>query len=325
MIQKTLIAAALLLCSLLSAQEYTIVVHGGAGNGIKPENFDSARQAEYHQALQAALQAGADTLDKGATAEATVVTVIQTMETDPHFNAGKGAVLTYEGQPSLDASLMRGSDLAAGAVSGVAHIKSPIAAAREVLFHSPHVLLSGTGAEAFAQSRDLPMVSPDYFLTDRMVKRHQAWLKQQSALPTGDEKFGTVGCAVLDAQGNLAAGTSTGGMMGKRHGRIGDSPIIGAGTYADNRTCALSCTGHGEYFIRYAVAHAISQRMRLLNENGSQAADHLIHQVLAPAGGNGGVIGVTREGEVIMEFNTEGMFRGYIKKGETAQSFLFGE
>ena len=316
-----------LACVMLSAQAgYTIVVHGGAGNGLKPENVSPQRQEAYTQGVEKALQRGAAVLDSGADALTAVVEVLSVLENDSVFNAGRGAVLTYEGEVSLDASLMNGQNLEAGAVSGVQRVKNPIQAAYAVLQHSPHVLLSGSGADEFARLQQLELVSPSYFLTQksqRALKRYKARFGLETSELNTNAKMGTVGCAILDKNGNLAAGTSTGGMTGKRYGRIGDSPIIGAGTYANNATCAISCTGHGEFFMRYSVAYDVHARMAYKKQSGSEAAQAIVHEILKPAGGNGGLIGLTQSGQIIMEFNTSGMIRGYLKEGQTPVTAIF--
>lgn len=324
---KKLIVLCLLWMGSLSAQEYVIVLHGGAGNGIKPDNIDMKSQMAYEAKMKEALEAGKAVLDTGGHAEDAVVKVISVLENSPLFNAGKGAVLTWEETNEMDASIMRGSDLQAGAVAGVSHIKNPITAALAVLTSSPHVMLSGTGAEEFARIQNMEMVEAEYFKTPDRMKALQRYKKTQGSLtnPTWEEsKMGTVGCAVLDKHGNLAAGTSTGGMTGKRYGRIGDSPIIGAGTYASNESCAISCTGHGEYFIRYAVAHDMHARMKYQGQSIEEAGQTIVKEVLKPAGGDGGLIGVDKDGNIVMEFNTEGMFRAYVKEGEEAVTGMFG-
>jgi beta-aspartyl-peptidase (threonine type) len=236
------------------------------------------------------------------------------MEDSPLFNAGHGAVLTWNGEHELDASIMLGQSLAAGAVAGVTRVKNPIDAAYAVLASSPHVLLSGAGADQFAEQQGLRMVENRYFSTPRRVealeifRSHNRENKPQNV----DEKFGTVGVVVLDSAGNLAAGTSTGGMTGKRWGRIGDSPLIGAGTYADNRSCAVSATGHGEFFIRWQVASDICARVRYQGLDLLMAANQVIHDELGSAGGDGGVIAIDPKGNVAMVFNTEGMYRASI-------------
>ena len=233
------------------------------------------------------------------------------MENAPLFNAGKGAVFTHQGTNELDASIMNGTNLNAGAVAGVRNIKNPITAAKHVMNSSDHVMLAGGGASKFAEKEGLELVDTSYFYTERRWKSLQRRLN--------DEKNGTVGCVVLDKAGNLAAGTSTGGRTNKKYGRIGDSPIIGAGTYANNNTCAISATGHGEYFIRYTVAHDISALMEYKNLPLQKAADKVIKDKLVKAEGDGGIIAVDKFGNVTFSFNTKMMFRGFAKSsGETA-------
>lgn len=300
-----------------NAQNYGIVVHGGAGS-IQPERYNEAQEQAYLNALDTAVTMGYDIIEAGGSALDAVEQVIRYLEDNPLFNAGKGCVLTAEGKPELDASIMDGRDLNAGGVASVNTVKHPITAARMVLEHSPHVLLFGDGAEKFAESQNAEMVDSSYFITDKRrqqyQRRHEKEMDERGNLDVGlapDEKYGTVGVAVLDKNGNLAAGTSTGGTMYKQWGRVGDSPIIGAGTYADNRFAAISCTGTGEYFIRAAVAYDVVARMHYLGIPLSGAADQIIHGVLKEMGGPGGLIGIDKDGNVVMEFNTPGMFRGY--------------
>ena len=316
--------AFIFLSTILGAQEYVIVLHGGAGNGILPENISGEKKQAYEQKMEEALLAGKAVLDTGGTAVIAVTEVIKVLEDSPLFNAGRGSVFTYDETNEMDASIMNGENLNAGAVAGVSTLKNPIMGALAVMQASPHVMLSREGAEEFARLQDLKIVSPDYFKTEERLRSIKRYKQHQGNLSDWqDTKMGTVGCAVLDKLGNLSAGTSTGGMTGKRYGRIGDSPIIGAGTYADNSTCAISCTGHGEYFIRYAVGHDVSARMAYGDESIEQAAQELIHKVLKTVGGDGGLIGVDREGNIVMEFNTSGMFRAYLKEGENAVVLMF--
>lgn len=247
--------------------EYVLVIHGGAGT-IRKEMMTEELEKNIGAALNSALDKGAAVLAAGGTAMDAVTQTIMILENSPYFNAGKGAVFTHDGKNELDASIMNGVDLSAGAVGGVSKVKNPILAARAVMENSPHVMLSGNGADIFAEEQNLELVTPDYFYTEQRWKALQNILQKENVTtgdlletPNADYKYGTVGCAALDKEGNLAAGTSTGGMTNKRWGRIGDAPIIGAGTYANNATCALSSTGHGEYFIRHAVAYNISARM----------------------------------------------------------------
>jgi beta-aspartyl-peptidase (threonine type) len=283
-------------------QEWAIVIHGGAGvitRGMMTSEMDSA----YRAALTEALNTGRKVLSEGGTALDAVEKTINMMENNPLFNAGKGAVFTHEGRNEMDASIMDGSNLNAGAVACVTDIKNPITAARYVMTNSPHVLLSGAGASEFAKEQGLEIVPPSYFYTEKRYNDLRRMLK--------NDKHGTVGCCALDKNGNLAAGTSTGGMTNKRYNRIGDSPIIGAGTYANNNTCAVSCTGHGEYFIRWTVAHDISALMEYKGMSVKDASDLVVNDKLVKAGGSGGVICLDRSGNIAMPFNSEGMFRGF--------------
>lgn len=299
--------------------EYAMVIHGGAGTILR-ENMDKEMEKAYLDILTKVLQDGKTMLDAGKNAEEVVVASIMTMEDSPLFNAGKGAVFTNEGTNELDASIMRGSDQQAGAVSGIKTIKNPITAALAVLKKSEHVLLSGEGADKFAAQNDCEVVDPSYFATERRMKSLER-VKTKEVLGIHHEdnldyKYGTVGCVVLDKEGNIVAGTSTGGMTNKRFNRVGDSPIIGAGTYADNATCGVSSTGHGEYFIRYAVAHDIAARMEYKGVSLNNAADEVIMEKLVAKGGSGGIVALSKTGEIAMTFNTPGMYRGYVKPDE---------
>ena len=295
---------------------YALAIHGGAGV-IERGQMTPEYEAEVREVLAQALTTGEELLAGGARAEDAVVAVIAYLEDMPQFNAGKGAVFTYDGTNELDASIMRGSDLQAGAVSGVTGVRHPIELAREVMLHSDHVMLSGAGAEQFADERRLERAGPEWFRTER---RYEAWRRARAradAKPqlSEDGKFGTVGCVALDSAGHLAAGTSTGGMTLKRYGRIGDSPVIGAGTYADDRSCAVSATGHGEYFIRYAVAHDVAARMLHGGVGLAAAAEAVVMDELVEAGGEGGIIAVDAAGNVAMPFNSAGMYRGFATPG----------
>jgi len=241
------------------------------------------------------------------------------MEECPLFNSGKGAGFNAEGKNELDASVMDGRSGKAGAVAGVTIIRSPVEAARRVMDSSQHVMLSGKGAEAFAREQNLELVDPSYFHTD---ESWQEYLKVKERLEQEGRK-GTVGAVALDSHGNLAAATSTGGMVFKKYGRIGDSPVIGAGTYASNESCAVSCTGHGEYFIRNSVAYDVSASMLYLGETVEQAAEYIINEKLKSQGGNGGLIAVDKNGNISMPFNTPGMFRGFVKHGAEPKVFMF--
>jgi len=297
---------------------YVLVIHGGAGN-ITPERITPEKQGLYELKLLEALAAGEKVLASGGSALDAVVAAIQLMEECPLFNAGKGAVFNAEGKNELDASIMDGKTLKAGAVAGVMTIKSPVEAARRVMDSSAHVMLAGRGAEEFARIQGLEMVDPSYFYTE---ESWQEYLRVKAKMEK-DGRKGTVGAVALDQNGNLAAATSTGGMVYKKYGRIGDSPIIGAGTYANNESCAVSCTGHGEYFIRNSVAFDVSARMLYLDETLEKAAGYIINEKLKSMGANGGLIALDKDGNLSMPFNTSGMFRGYVKKGEMPRVFIF--
>lgn len=300
-----------------------IAIHGGAGT-IRRGDLTPELEAEYRAALEQALRAGYAVLEAGGSSLDAVVAAIVVMEDSPLFNAGKGAVFTNAGTNELDAAIMDGSNLAAGAVAGVKRVKNPIKLARAVMEKSPHVLLIGEGAEAFAAEQGIEMVDPSYFFTERRWEQLQRAKAQEggtNAAATGprraelgpdDLELGTVGAVALDRAGNLAAGTSTGGMTNKRWGRVGDVPIIGAGTYADNETCAVSATGHGEYFIRNVVAHDICSIVRYTGAPLAEAAERVVMQKLVERGGEGGVIAIDRAGNIVMTFNSEGMYRGAI-------------
>jgi len=267
------------------------------------ESLPSLEQEKYRQALDSALDTGLTILKEGGSSMDAVESVIRYLEDNPLFNAGRGAVFTAEGKNELDASIMDGNTLKAGAVAGVTDIRHPISAARAVMEHSPHVMLAGAGASAFAREQGIEMVDPSFFFTPGRYKA----LEEARA---GDG-HGTVGCVALDMKGNLCAGTSTGGMTNKRYGRIGDSPVIGAGTYANNNTCGVSGTGHGEYFMRWVVAYDISALMEYRGMGVEDAARYVIGEKLRNAGGQGGVICLDRNGHVAMVTNTSGMFRAY--------------
>ncbi|MCB0705688.1 MAG: isoaspartyl peptidase/L-asparaginase [Saprospiraceae bacterium] len=298
---------------------YAIALHGGAGT-ITRDRMTPELETEYRTMLNAALDIGEGILQAGGSSLDAVVATIEHLENSPLFNAGIGAVFTHDGRNELDASIMDGRDRNAGAVGGVSIVKNPIKAARAVMENSPHVLLTGIGADGFAILQGLDTVPNTYFFTqkrwDGLQEVLEAEEKSLGAIDFPDSKYGTVGCAALDLNGNLAAGTSTGGMTNKRYNRIGDSPIIGAGTYADNKAAAISCTGHGEYFIRNVVAYDVVARMLYQNKSLQEAAGELVYEVLPASGGTGGLISVDRFGNVAMPFNTEGMYRGYAKAGE---------
>jgi beta-aspartyl-peptidase (threonine type) len=322
MLKKTLFLALFFVAGLLTvhAQKYAIVIHGGAGVMSK-DKMDEKARAKYKARLNEALELGEQLLKNGAAATDVVVKVINVMENSPLFNSGKGAVFTHDGINELDASIMEGKTLNAGAIAGVQDIKNPINAAREVMKNSEHVMLSGKGASEFAKQQGLEIVPNKYFYTERRYQSLQSLLKRERER-TQKDNTGTVGCAVLDTHGNLCAGTSTGGMTNKKYGRIGDSPIIGAGTYANNKTCAVSCTGHGEYYIRLGFARDISAMMEYQNLSVTEACKKEIDK-LSELEGTGGVIGVDADGNIAMEFNTSGMFRGYIKSSGEKEIAIF--
>lgn len=278
-----------------------ILIHGGAGT-IKREYLSEEKAAEYHEALDAVLSKGYDALANGGNGMDVVVACLTALENDPHFNAGKGAVFNDQGVVELDASVMNGSNLKAGAVAGVQHVKNPAQLARLVMDSTAHVLLMSDGAEEFAKTQKVEFVNNAYFLTPARKEQYKRW--------EANKKNGTVGVVVLDAEGNVYAGTSTGGMMGKKYGRVGDVPIIGAGTYADNEGAAVSCTGHGEYYIRNSVAFQINARMKWGGKLLYEAAYITIFDVLNSQEGNGGMIGIAPDGSATWTFNSAGMYRG---------------
>lgn len=299
-----------------------IVIHGGAGN-MQATQFDEEKTNLYLGFLDSVVSYGYELLELGANGQEVVVKVLSLLEDSPLFNAGRGAVLTNEATHELDASIMHGKTLNAGAVAGVKNIKNPIQLAALVMDSSEHVFLAREGAEAFADHMGIPPIDPSYFLVpDRLdaLKRIQAKEKENRLK---DDKFGTVGCVVLDLNGDIVAGTSTGGMTNKRFGRVGDSPIIGAGTYANNATCGLSATGWGEFFIRSVAVHDIHAQMQYANKSLLEAASDVVMNKIPSLGGDGGVIGVDKTGNIVMVFNTSGMFRAGIDGDGTKQVAIF--
>ncbi len=294
-----------------------IAIHGGAGTILK-SSMTPEKEADYKRVLTQAVQHGYALLQKGEKGEVAVVETIKILESSPLFNAGIGAVYTFDGEHELDASIMHGGSKNAGAVAGVKTIRSPIEAALLVMNESPHVMLSGRGAEDYAKENGLEQVDNTVFDTEfrkQALDKAKARMQQVSSgygSQQGNERFGTVGAVVLDQGGNIVAGTSTGGMTAKRYGRIGDSPVIGAGTYADNESCAVSATGHGEYFIRYNVAADICARMKYQGLTLNDAANTVVNDVLVKAGGDGGVIAIDAKGNVAMPFNSAGMYRASV-------------
>ena len=308
-------------------QNFVLVIHGGAGT-ITRQNMTEQNERAYKLSLEKALRAGYEILNSGGSSLDAVEATVKILEDNPLFNAGKGAVFTHEGKIELDAAIMNGKNLAAGSMAGVTIIKNPVSGARAVMEKSGHVMLIGKGAEAFAAEQGLDIVDPSYFYTQSRWDSLQNLIKQDSIknkinkvntktlveeAKNNDSKFGTVGAVALDVQGNLAAATSTGGMSNKKYGRVGDVPIIGAGTYANNATCAISCTGWGEFFIRLVVAKSVSDLMEYKNLSLQKAAEEMIMKKVPQLGGDGGLIAVDKKGNFAMPFNTAGMYRGYIR------------
>jgi L-asparaginase / beta-aspartyl-peptidase len=311
---KILLIGTLLPLALYAQKpDYVLVIHGGAGS-MNPERMSAEQVEKAQTGLQQALDAGEMILKAGGSALDAVEAAVRFLEDHPDFNAGRGAVFNADGKIELDASIMDGSNLMAGAIAGVRTIKNPVTAARKVMEASPHVLLIGEGAEKFAGEQKVEMVDPSWFFTEG---RWNDYLRIKEWQEQGDGT-GTVGAVALDINGNLAAATSTGGMVMKRFGRVGDVPIIGAGTYANNQTCAVSATGHGEFFIRNVVSYDISALMLYKGMSLEDAANFVVMEKLVEQKGNGGVIAVDKEGNIAMPFNTPGMFRGFVKSsGET--------
>jgi beta-aspartyl-peptidase (threonine type) len=290
-------------------QNYSIAIHGGAGTILR-STMTPGLQAQYEDCLRQALDAGYKLLAMGNSSINAVATAVATLEEFPLFNAGKGSVFNNKGRHEMDAAIMDGKTLAAGAVCGVSNVKNPINLARAVMEHSDHVLLAGEGAEEFARLRGILFRDDAYFYSEHRYQQWQeALLEDKVQLDHTEKKFGTVGAVALDQHGNLAAATSTGGMTNKKYGRVGDSPIPGAGTYANNNTCAVSCTGHGELFIRAVVAYDISCLMEYKGLSLNEACDIVVHDKLVKIGGEGGLVAVDKFGNVAMPFNSEGMYR----------------
>ena len=295
--------------------DYVLVIHGGAGTILKT-NMTLEKEQAYLDKLSEALTIGSTILKEGGTSLDAVTKTIMVMEDSPLFNAGKGAVFTAEGVNEMDASIMDGRDLNAGAIAGVRYIKNPILAAKMVMEETNHVLLVGEGADDIARNKGLEIVDSSYFFTE---SRWNSFLKVKDKA----DKHGTVGAVALDKYGNLAAATSTGGMTYKMKGRVGDSPIIGAGTYADNNTCAVSATGHGEYFIRNVIAYDISALMKYKGLSLQQAADEVIMKKLKNQNAEGGIVAVDKDGNIAMTFNSAGMYRGYITSEGKSEILIY--
>ena len=305
-----------------------LIIHGGAGAGSRA-TISSELEADMRASMRDALTAGYAVLEKGGSSLDAVTAAILILESAPAFNAGVGAVFNAVGSHELDASIMDGATLNAGAAAGVSTVRHPIKLARAVMEHSPHVMLSGAGAEEFAREQNLELVAPDFFDTDRrrrQLERRLARDKQAGVNAVGNpgsDYFGTVGVVALDRSGNLAAGTSTGGMTAKRYGRVGDSPVIGAGTYANNASCGVSSTGHGEYFIRHVVAYSICARMEHGGATLEQAADEVVMEELVEAGGSGGVVAMDARGNIAWPFNSSSMVRAHQSRDQAPRVLIF--
>ena len=310
-------------------EKVVIVVHGGTADMDDRKEMTPALERDYHRGLEAAARAGYEKLKKHGSSLDAVETAVRVFEDDPLFNAGKGAVFTHEGKNELDASIMDGKTMKAGAVAGVTVVRNPISAARAVMEKTRHVLLVSKGAEQFAREAGLQIVDPSYFYTERRWQELQKALAKEKANKSGGlvyppkTHWGTVGAVALDERGNLAAGTSTGGLTNKRPGRVGDSPIIGAGTYADNEGAAISCTGIGEYFIRFAAAHDVDCLMKYKGYPIQKAADAVINGRLKTAGGEGAMIGLDAKGNKAISANSEGIFHAWITADGTVHSGIF--
>ena len=303
-------------CNNHDENKIAIVIHGGAGIILK-ENISKSKEDSIINKLDEAISKGWELLKKGKSSEIAVIETIKILEDSPLFNAGKGSVFNSDGKVENDASIMRGNDLNAGASSGTSNVKNPISLAANIMNHSEHVFLSGKGAENFAKNRNLEIVDNEYF--------HTKFRYDQLLYKKGDNKYGTVGCVAIDVNGNIVAGTSTGGMTNKKWGRIGDSPIIGAGTYANNGTCGISSTGSGEYFIRTVAAYQVSSLLENHNYDLKKAMYKVIHEKIGGIGGDGGMIGIDKNSNISMEFNTPGMYRAYVNKYGEKEILLYEE
>ena len=303
-------------CNNNDENKIAIVIHGGAGIILK-ENISKSKEDSIINKLDEAISKGWELLKKGESSELAVIETIKILEDSPLFNAGKGSVFNSDGKVENDASIMRGNDLNAGASSGTSNVKNPITLAADVMNHSGHVFLSGKGAESFAKNRNLEIVENEYF--------HTKFRYNQLLNKKDEDKYGTVGCVAIDVDGNIVAGTSTGGMTNKKWGRIGDSPIIGAGTYADNNTCGISSTGSGEYFIRTVAAYQVSSLLENHDYDLKKAMSKVIHEKIGSIGGDGGMIGIDKDSNISMEFNTPGMYRAYVNKYGEKEILLYKE
>lgn len=316
-----------------SSKDFAIVIHGGAG-GIKREYFTEEQIVAYEEKLEEALDAGYQILDKGGASLEAIQAAVIIMEDSPLFNAGKGAVYNSDAKQEMDAAIMDGASLNAGTIAGVNHIKNPILAARVVMDSSKHVMLSGEGAVILAKKYGIEMVDSSYFYTEKRLNQllkiqgkettkldHTAYLKHHNLID--DHKYGTVGAVAIDKNGNIAAGTSTGGMTNKKYGRIGDVPIVGAGNYANNETAGISATGTGEYFIRTVAAHEVSNLIKYKGYSPDKALNEVLFNQIGPLGGNGGMILIDKNANVYWDFNSTGMFRGFKKSDGTQKIAIF--
>jgi beta-aspartyl-peptidase (threonine type) len=311
-------------------KKYAIAIHGGAGTILR-SRMTPEKEVQYKTSLRQALDAGEAVLkNKGSSLDA-VEAAVKSLEDDPLFNAGRGSVFTHEGKNEMDASIMNGADLRAGAVSGIRNIKNPVSLARAVMERSEHVFLSGSGAMEFAKKIGATFMPEDYFFVQMRYDQLQQALASDTIqldhddkAENSEKKFGTVGAVAIDASGNLAAATSTGGMTNKRHGRIGDTPMIGAGTYAGNNSCAVSCTGHGEFFIRSVAAYDVACLMEYKGLSLKEACEQVVKQKLVKLGGEGGLIAIDHNGNIELCFNSEGMYRASLKEGEEPYLGIYG-
>lgn len=319
---------------MVNARPPAIVIHGGAGTIVR-ERLSAEVEAAYRDKLQASVTAGYEVLQAGGSSAEAVVAAITVMEDSPLFNAGHGSVFTHEGIIEMDAAIMEGHDLHAGAIAGVRHVKNPICLASEVLHHSSHVMLIGEGAEQFARERGFALVDNSYFATERRRRQLEQMLEQDASgsrlsedaddldAALRDKQHSTVGAVAIDGKGDICAGTSTGGMTNKRFGRVGDSPVIGAGTYADNAAGGISATGHGEYFIRAVVAHDICARAAYKGISLAAAADEVVLTKLVAMGGDGGVVGIDPNARIVVSFNSAGMYHAWIDAGGNLAMGIF--
>lgn len=326
MLRRFLFILGMLTSTLSAESPITLVLHGGAGVG--KDTLTPEKEAEHRTVLEAALRRGFAVLKDGGSSEQAVLATVVVLEDSPLFNAGRGAALTRDGTTELDAALMVGRTGLAGAVAGVRGVRNPVLLAQQVMLKTPHVLLIGHGAEDLARREKLQFEAPEWFITPEQRERLERTLKKQAAFGDDQESaavVGTVGAVALDREGNLAAATSTGGLTGKLPGRVGDSPLIGAGTYAENGVCAVSCTGHGEFFIRNAVAYDVAARLKYAGASLADATKEIIHDKLKKLDARGGLIAVDAKGNVATPFNSDGMFHAWMGPDGVAHVAIFEE